>query len=269
MQSTNPSSSAADNPFRMLDPQPEAAQGESHVHGKGVRCATDSIGHRNPKGKPPTKIVVDATGGFIPLWEQDTTLRWRFQKKSMAKFANAGVAAEEIRKLMGEAILAWGPAAPVKFKEDDDAWDFQVVVKKADDCDISGCVLASAFFPDAGRHDLEIYPRLFQESREEQVETMVHEFGHVFGLRHFFAKVSEDAWPAEIFGEHKPFTVMNYGHNSRLTDADKADLARLYRSAWNGELKEINGTPIRLMKPYHASGKKAAPLAKLSRVEVD
>jgi hypothetical protein len=268
MQSIDASSTVSGNAFRMLDTQPEHSEGGAHVHGNGVRCATDSVGYRTPKGRPPTEIVVDASEGFIPLWEKDTTLRWRFQKRSMAKFANSGMASEEIRKLMGEAILAWGPSAPVKFKEDNDTWDFQVVVKKADDCDMSGCVLASAFFPDAGRHELAIYPRLLLESRAEQVETLVHEFGHIFGLRHFFAKISEGAWPAEIFGEHKPFTVMNYGSNSKLTKADISDLASLYQSAWAGDLKEINGTPIRLMKPYHKSGTKPAPLSMLSRIDI-
>jgi adenylylsulfate kinase-like enzyme len=47
---------------------------------------------------------------------------------------------------------------------------------------------------------------------------------------------------------------MNYGHQSELTDDDKGDLKRLYQSAWSGELREINGTQIRLMKPFSATG---------------
>jgi hypothetical protein len=47
---------------------------------------------------------------------------------------------------------------------------------------------------------------------------------------------------------------MNYGTNSTLTDADKSDLRRLYELAWSGQLTQINGTPIRFMKPFHTSG---------------
>ncbi len=83
---------------------------------------------------------------------------------------------------------------------------------------------------------------------------MVHELGHVFGLRHFFAKISEEAWPSEIFGEHNPFSIMNYGNKSVLTDADRNDLHNLYQRVWCGDLIEINGTPIHLVTPFHAAG---------------
>ena len=83
---------------------------------------------------------------------------------------------------------------------------------------MNGYVLASAFFPDAGRHELVIYPKMFSQSRREQVDTLIHEVGHIFGLRHFFANIRETAWPSQVFGTHKPFSIMNYGHQSELTD---------------------------------------------------
>lgn len=266
MQNTSIPATNLGDPFRLRSAEATSLKGTGHGHANGVRCATDSLGQSTPDGRPPTEIVVDASEGFVPLWERNTVLRWRFHETSMSPFGNANAAKSEIRKLMGEALLEWGKAAPVRFTENADTWDFQVVVKKADDCDINGCVLASSFFPDAGRHDLEIYPRMFTESRKEQVATLVHEFGHVFGLRHFFAKISEDEWPAIIFGEHKRFTIMNYGSDSVLTDADKSDLALLYESVWKGELTHINGTPIRLIRPYHASGHSAAQLRETSKV---
>ena len=65
---------------------------------------------------------------------------------------------------------------------------------------------------------------MFTQARKEQVDTFIHEIGHIFGLRHFFANVSETAWPSEIFGRHENFSIMNYGALSELTDADKDDL---------------------------------------------
>jgi hypothetical protein len=150
--------------------------------------------------------------------------------------------------------LAWGSAAPVKFTERNDAWDFEIVMRRADDCDNNGCVLASAFFPDGGRHELVVYPKMFSQSAKEQVDTFIHEIGHVFGLRHFFADVRESAWPSQVFGTHKPFSIMNYGRQSELTAEDKADLKKLYRMVWRGELTQINGTPIRLVRPFHTLG---------------
>ena len=52
---------------------------------------------------------------------------------------------------------------------------------------------------------------MFTQSPEEQVETLIHEIGHVFGLRHFFAQLSETAWASEVFGTHDPLSIMNYG----------------------------------------------------------
>jgi predicted Zn-dependent protease len=92
---------------------------------------------------------------------------------------------------------------------------------------------------------------MFTQSRKEQIDTLTHEIGHVFGLRHFFAPEMETAWPSEIFGEHKPFSIMNYGANSELSNEDRRDLRKLYEGAWSGELEEINGTPIKLVRPFH------------------
>ena len=44
---------------------------------------------------------------------------------------------------------------------------------------------------------------------------------------------------------------MNYGADSELTDDDKGDLKKLYQSVWSGQLTEINGTPIKLVRPFH------------------
>lgn len=224
-----------------------------HVHGTGVICETDTRGHASPGNLSPLELVVDASEGFIPLWAEDVTLRWRFQEHSLSVFEDPEAAKAAIKKLLGEALTAWGDAVPVKFAYRTDLWDFEIVMREADRCNINGCVLASAFFPDGGRHELVIYPKLFTQSKKEQVETLAHELGHTFGLRHFFAQVSETAWPSEIFGKHKAFTIMNYGNKSRLTKTDRADLKRLYQNAWSGKLTQINGTSIRLMRPFSQS----------------
>jgi hypothetical protein len=170
--------------------------------------------------------------------------------------------------LLGDAIPAVGTAAPVRFTRDDDAWDFEIAVRDVDRCSPAGCVLANAFFPDAGRHELVIYPRLFSQSEEEQVETLIHELGHVFGLRHFFALIRESAWPAQVFGTHDRFTIMNYGGDSRLTNADLTDLTHLYEEAWSGRLTAVNGTRIRLVRPFNASGASPEDLVAVGRLLV-
>jgi hypothetical protein len=52
---------------------------------------------------------------------------------------------------------------------------------------------------------------------------------------------------------------MNYGAKSVLTEADLRDLTELYRLAWSGQLPQINGTPVRLVRPYSALADPCAP----------
>lgn len=224
-----------------------------------VVCDTDSRGRATPGDRGPAEIVVDASEGFIPLWAQASTLRWRFQERSFARQRDPGQLQDDLLGLISEALMKWGSAAPVKFTRDDDLWDFEVALMSEPDCSPGGCVLASAFFPDQGRHRLRIYPTMFEQDADEQVETLIHEFGHVFGLRHFFATVSETAWPSEVFGTHSPFSIMNYGPESVLTDADLIDLTELYRLVWSGQLTHVNDTPVRLVRPYSALADPCAP----------
>jgi hypothetical protein len=228
---------------------------------QGVVCGTEGRGHATPGDRPPAELVVDATQGFIPLWAAGSMLRWRFQERSFALAPDAAGSQAAVLDLMSQALLRWGAAAPVRFTRDADVWDFEVVLRNAPDCSPQGCVLASSFFPDAGRHQLLIYPTMFEQPRQEQIETLIHEFGHVFGLRHFFAQISETAWPSQIFGTHSPFSIMNYGPQSTLTDADLHDLTELYRSARAGLLTAVNGTPIRFVRPYSSLADLGVPVA--------
>lgn len=220
-----------------------------HVYNEKVVCVTNRRGFATPENRSAAEIVVDANEGFVPLWDRNVILRWQFDDVSMEYFDDPNAAIAGIRELMGEAILAWGDASPVKFKESDGIWDFRVEMRDADRCNDRGCVLASAFFPDTGHNRLVLYPELFEQSHKEQVETMIHEIGHIFGLRHFFANISETWRASEIFGTHSEFSIMNYGHKSVLTETDKSDLKKLYQLAWSGQLTDINGTPIRLVRP--------------------
>lgn len=256
-------------PFKMRKPNDAAHEVEELVHviRKGVRCDTERRGHATSRDLSPLEIVLDASEGFIPLWQRNTTLRWRFRESSFRALEDPEAAKTAVERLLGEALLAWGDAAPVKFAKRDDAWDFEVVMRQADECDRSGCVLASAFFPDAGRHKLVLYPQMFTQDKKEQLETLIHEIGHIFGLRHFFAQVSEGAWPSEIFGKHQKFSIMNYGVDSVLTEHDKADLKKLYRMAWAGELTHVNGTPIKFVKSFHTIGDQAENVVAVGHVQ--
>lgn len=227
---------------------------ELHRYGKNNLnlCSTEKRGFKTPGDRKPAEIVVDASEGFIPLWEINRTLHYRFNEQSLRYFQSPAKARSAILTLFGEAILAWGEASPIAFCENTDTYDFEIFMNRLNDGDDqNGYVLASAFFPSSGRDQLTLYPKMFEQSRQEQVETLIHEIGHIFGLRHFFAADFESAWPSEIYGQHSKFSIMNYGTNSLLTANDKSDLQKLYKQVWSGELQKINGTPIVKVKPYH------------------
>lgn len=239
-----------------------------HIYNKRVVCVTDSLGEpkyewlgqareilSDQTGDTASlaEIVVDASNGFVPLWKESSTLYWRFNGASLTVFNDPEAAKNGMRELWSEAIDRWGSACPVRFREREHLVDFEIVLREKRRCSPQGCVLASAFFPDGGKHEVVVYPSMFDQSREEQIETLVHEMGHIFGLRHFFAKIREDAWPSHVFGRHSKFSIMNYGADSYLTDADKDDLTRLYESVWATEITSINGTPIRLMAPFSSN----------------
>lgn len=246
-----------DNPFAVHedDSDPFEVKSDSHYYGKKNNlCSTDTRGYATPRNLNPTELVLHASEGFIPLWAEGVNLRWRFNEASLSMFQSPAAAKREFKRLMSEALFKWGDAAPVRFTESQDVWDFEVVIRTNENCNINGCTLASAFFPDPGRHELIVYPTMFQQSRKEQVDTLIHEIGHIFGLRHFFADISETQWPVERFGTHRRFSIMNYGADSELTDVDISDLRNLYRMVWSGELTHINGTPIVQVHPFHRLG---------------
>ncbi|KAG9062259.1 hypothetical protein KI688_006591 [Linnemannia hyalina] len=221
-----------------------------HFFLKECLCVDGQRAHK----RSPLEIVV-GTQGIIPLWVKGAVLRYRFNDITLQQ---SGRTKEEILNLFRKAVDMWGDAAPVKFTEDNVVWDFEFDVRKDKFCFDGGCVLAEAFFPDTGQHKLVIYPSMFDHNEAEQVETLVHELGHVFGLRHWFAKDEDgDGWHSEIFGRNGRVTIMNYdnykslkANQSSLTDADKTDLLRLYVQARSGQLTHINKTPIELFEPF-------------------
>ncbi|WP_155642260.1 matrixin family metalloprotease [Pseudomonas alabamensis] len=246
-----PAEPVTENPFRLKShTTPDPAHSNVHRYGphSSIICDTESRGGvRNI-----AELQLDATQGFIPLWSEGSILRWRFREQSLLPFEDPEAVKAAIEALFCKALRAWGEAVPVSFARDDDAWDFQVVVQAVERCDeTGGCVLASAFFPDPGRHDLVIYPTLFKQDEAEQIETLAHELGHVFGLRHWFAPQREAGFPSTPYGVQNAVSIMNYGPDSQLTDDDRQDLKQLYEDAWSGRLTQINGTPIRLVSPFH------------------
>ncbi|KAF9333065.1 hypothetical protein BG006_004053 [Podila minutissima] len=227
-------------------------ESKNHYFGKRRLCVTGERASEDDAPKVDPVALRVGTNGFIPLWAPGTVLHYRFNERSLRR---SGRSKEQILMLFNKALSQWGDAVPVMFTENRITWDFEFVVRQHDDCDSNGCVLASAFFPGGGQQQLVVYPKMLDDPDvDEQVETMAHELGHVFGLRHWFAPCEDMGrnWRAELFGTNNPFTIMNYDDECVMTDIDRKDLKLLYEMAWSGALTKINSTPIVLFKPFSA-----------------
>ena len=194
-------------------------------------------------------------GDRIPLWTPNSTLFWRFDERSMQRFSYPDQAKAHFRELIDGAMDMWGDAAPVKFQEAPPGSpltdiDFFYGLTPGNDCNPNGgCVMASAFFPSQNIERLWVFPKLLETDKSYQFEVMAHELGHIFGLRHYFAKEKEAKLPAVVFGEHSKFSIMNYGSDAMLTETDRRDLALFYTKVWNREITHVGGMNIDLVIP--------------------
>ena len=160
-----------------------------HLLSKGIICTTDSrarkLGLRLRSSLTPPRDL-SRCGRRIEV------LRWKFNEASLAVFRRP-----EAVKSTGQGI-AHGSHYSLGNRCAYSLQRKSRQLRLRDRCrrirklyTPQGCILAQAFFPDAGRHQLFVFPTMFQQSKKEQVDTLAHEIGHVFGLRHFFAP---EAW---------------------------------------------------------------------------
>ncbi|WP_210202641.1 hypothetical protein [Sinorhizobium sp. BJ1] len=106
----------------------------THVYHNNACCETDKVGFATPENRPIEELVVDATQGFIPLWDRNVILNWRFQEQSLQRFAKPEAVKAYVRTLFGETPIKWGNAVPVQFSETAEPWDFEIVVRADDNC---------------------------------------------------------------------------------------------------------------------------------------
>merc|ERR1712100_924209 len=107
----------------------------------------------------------------------------------------------------------------------------------------NGGLFASAFFPGyifGNRLEITDF-QLNAHWVAKLMTTLIHEIGHIYGLRHEFANTEGDNVPV---GLRNDFSIMNYGE-THLQKSDVTTLARIYSDTY----ARINGIRVAHFNP--------------------
>lgn len=165
------------------------------------------------------------------------------QKRNLTYSVNGfGVNQAEVTSLMTRATLQWESAADIDFKDIGASTSkplFIVRAATAAEEKSNPYTIASAFFPSLFARELVLYKRFFAKDDAGRMSTMVHELGHILGLRHEHIwkngkQVEESSYPAELITALDKGSIMHYNWkpgyngNGKLTALDKRGVKILY-----------------------------------------
>ncbi|KEF61391.1 uncharacterized protein A1O9_02957 [Exophiala aquamarina CBS 119918] len=80
------------------------------------------------------------------------------------------------------------------------------------------------------------------QNRPGTVKVLLHELGHILGLRHEFAITKSERPPAVQFGQSNADSVMSYSYPPAIQKSDVDAIKEFYSNYKNGE--KINNVPI-------------------------
>ncbi len=180
--------------------------------------------------------------GNITLWESGSTINWIARSDGYPEDGQA----IEVAVRLAQATEEWNKVMDGRVR-------FQYVTNFDDACfkleygGFKGPVLAEAFKPyDYTKvlNTVYVYQLLFDPKyRVHMLGTMLHELGHVLGLRHEFAHHVVHGWGPEdvegifesiLYGSNNPQSVMAYYMGQTIQDSDKEDIRRAYDELMDG-----------------------------------
>lgn len=187
--------------------------------------------------------------GSIVLWESGSSINWIARMDGYPSRKHAMEAATATYK----ATQRWNDVLKGRLK-------FRYVTKFDDACfelcygGDRGGVMASAFFPDQYENSLnklKVFAGLYKKpQRPYMMNTMLHELGHVLGLRHEHSHSGVPGWlPAEdqangaesvMWGVRNPRSVMAYYAGQNIQPSDIDAITEAYDDLTDG--KVLTGT---------------------------
>ncbi|KAJ6257490.1 hypothetical protein Dda_7275 [Drechslerella dactyloides] len=218
-----------ENPFSQPTPVAASPQG-STPSAPAYRCATQ------PRD---TSAILVGCNNSISRYAAGATLQYYFDLDTFETQKEGRRALRHFKK----AISAWRPV-PVRFKrvyKRGEAF-FSVVASNYD-----RRVYAEAFFPNdpVESRVLTVYPLAFQ-NHKAMYNVFCHELGHMLGLRHEFAGVSEQQDPSVRLGNANPRSIMNKFANlfdMTVQEEDIRDVVYFYTC------NNVGGIPIDEVMP--------------------
>ncbi|KAE9367479.1 hypothetical protein N431DRAFT_428843 [Stipitochalara longipes BDJ] len=102
-----------------------------------------------------------------------------------------------------------------------------------------------SFFPNEDREkkNINVYSYALQpQNRSDTAKVLLHELGHVLGLRHEFAITKSESPAAVQFGQSNADSVMSYSHPPAIQKSDVDAIKEFYSKYKNNE--KINNVPI-------------------------
>ncbi len=214
--------------------EPEDCEDESTMHPYSC-CTQEHDG--------VAEIYLGIERGALHLWESGCVINWTARRDGWPSRRSARKA---VRATM-DACNAWN-------KVMDGRVTFQYVSNLSDaaielrfDKDGREGLLASAFFPNEYRRDLNflrVYSSSFDRRyrrRYRLYNTMLHEIGHILGLRHEFAHETEKGMESILFGTRNKKSVMAYYPSQEIQDTDIDFIRKAYDELKDGEIVRAEG----------------------------
>lgn len=220
---------AAAPPLRVKKPNPAKPP-------CGYKCSTQT--HSGT-----AEIYLGINRGTLSLWESNSVINWTARFDGYPSFTQR----DEAIVGFWRACNTWNRVMQdrVRFNYVGNLSDAAIELRY-DDSGREG-LLASAFFPDTGNLDLNfvrVYESQFDpryKARNPIYNTMLHEIGHVLGLRHEFAHDREGFAESILFGIKNPRSVMAYYPAQEIQDTDVEAVRRAYDELADGSELEGQG----------------------------
>lgn len=199
------------------------------------------------------ELYLGENAGTIELWKKQSVINWSVRVDSFPTFMQARQAAV----MTYRAAQIWNDILEGRVA-------FKFVTRDIDACfqlrygGVGDGVLARAFFPSSWRNSLNfvvVFDTQFDRRFVDQfVPTMLHELGHVLGLRHEHSQselvgrqgpYTEDldfGLESILFGPNNPKSVMSYNGVPTIQDSDAKYVRKAYDELGDGS--KISGKGI-------------------------